>query len=60
MKPSQIISLIVIFTITTTASVFFLRDTSNVSNNKSVPSPKVEFKWGEGSEAGVPDQRVNH
>ena len=55
MKPSQIISLIVIFTISTTASVFFLRDASNTAMKKSFTTPKVEFKWGEGSEAGVPD-----
>jgi hypothetical protein len=39
-----------------TATVLILNRSPNVSNVKITPSTQtIEIKWGEGSEAGVPD-----
>lgn len=43
-----------------TASVLILKGSPKVSSQKvAKPAPTIEIKWGEGSEAGVPDAAVN-
>jgi hypothetical protein len=38
-----------------TAAVLFLDTAPKTSSARTTPQSPVEMKWGEGSEAGVPD-----
>jgi hypothetical protein len=42
-----------------TAAMLFWDDASKPSSKKTAPQSSVEIKWGEGSEAGVPDAAVH-
>jgi hypothetical protein len=42
-----------------TATMLFLNDASNATNKRTTPTPSVFIKWGEGSEAGVPDIAIH-
>lgn len=42
-----------------TASVLILKGPSKVTDPKYIKStPTIEIKWGEGSEAGIPDAAI--
>jgi hypothetical protein len=55
MTPSLIIMLVVSIASISTASVVFLDAPSRYAQKKRATSSSIEIKWGEGSEAGVPD-----
>jgi hypothetical protein len=55
MKPSQIIKLIVTLAVICITTIFFLRGSSATSKRIAVSEPKVEFRWGEGTEFSMPN-----
>lgn len=60
MKPASIITLVLLsITSMSTASILFLDGPRKLSVQKSTQQPAVDIKWGEGSEAGTPDNAVN-
>ena len=56
MNPRLIIALLASVASISTASILFLDAPSHVSSQRSAPQPTIEMKWGDGSEAGVPEQ----
>jgi hypothetical protein len=59
MRPSFIIALLLSIGSFSTAAMLFWDDASKTSNPKTAPQSSVEIKWGEGSEAGVPDTAIH-
>ncbi len=55
MKPSFVIALLLSITSISTDAILFLDTPRKSSIQRVIPSFPVEIKWGEGSEAGVPE-----
>lgn len=55
MRPRLIIALMLSIASISTASILFLDRPSNSSTKRATSLPSIEIKWGEGSEAGVPE-----
>lgn len=55
MKPSFIIALLLSITSFSTAAMLFLDAPRKSSIKRVIPPFPIEIKWGEGSEAGVPE-----
>lgn len=58
MRPTFIIALLASVASISTAAMLFLDVPSKASQKRTAPPSSVEIKWGEGSEAGVPDAAV--
>ena len=58
MKSSLIIALLLFIASVSTASMLFWDGAPKASSKKTTPQSSVEIKWGEGSEAGVPDYAI--
>jgi len=56
MKPRLIIALMLSIASISTASILFLDAPSKSSIKRATSQPTIEIKWGEGSEAGVPEE----
>jgi hypothetical protein len=59
MKPSFLIALLLSIASMSTASMLFLQGPSTSSSNRAAFQPSIDFRWGEGSEAGVPDSATD-
>jgi hypothetical protein len=59
MKPSLIIALVLSITSLSTTGMLFWDRAPKSSRVKTATSPSIEMKWGEGSEAGVPDTAIH-
>ena len=55
MKPRFILVMLLSIASISSASMLFLENPKKSSRLRSVSSTSVDFKWGEGSEAGMPD-----
>ena len=55
MKPGVIIALLLSITSFSTAAMLFLDAPRKSSIKRFTPLAPIEIKWGEGSEAGVPE-----
>lgn len=55
MNPRLIIALLASVASISAASILFLHAPSHAFSKRSAPQPTIEVKWGEGSEAGVPE-----
>ena len=55
MRPGFVIALLLSAASISTASMLFLETPPKSSIKRSLPQSPIEIKWGEGSEAGVPD-----
>jgi hypothetical protein len=59
MKPSFIIALILSVSSFSTAAMLFWDSPAKSSSKRTTPPSLIEIKWGEGSEAGVPDTALH-
>lgn len=59
MKPSFIIALLLSITSFSTAAMLFLDAPRKSSIKRVIPQFPIEIKWGEGSEAGVPEAAIS-
>jgi hypothetical protein len=55
MKPSLMIALLLSITSFSTAAMLFLDSPRTSTLTRVMPQSPLEIKWGEGSEAGVPE-----
>jgi len=58
MKPSFIIALLLSIASFSTMAMLFWDDAPKSGSKKTAPPSSVEIKWGEGSEAGVPEAAI--
>ncbi|WP_146183352.1 hypothetical protein [Limnohabitans sp. JirII-29] len=58
-KPSILIALLLSIASISTASMLFLRGSPTSSNYRTAAQAPIDFRWGEGSEAGVPDSAAD-
>lgn len=60
MKPALIIALVLLSMASiATASLLFLNEKPKSSISKNNPPATIDIKWGEGSEAGTPDNTLS-
>lgn len=59
MKPRFILLALLSVASISSASILFLDRPAKLSNLRSAVPTSVDFKWGEGSEAGAPEATVN-
>jgi len=59
MRPSLIIALLLSIGSISTAAVLFWDGSPKSSRKRTATPLSVEIKWGEGSEAGVPDAAIH-
>jgi hypothetical protein len=58
MRPSFIIAVLLSMASMGAAAMLFWRELPKTAPQRTAP-PSVEIKWGEGSEAGVPDAALH-
>jgi hypothetical protein len=58
MRLSIVIGLLLSVGSISTAAMLFLDDASKTPSKRTTAPPSIIIKWGEGSEAGVPDMTI--